>query len=433
MHTSTLFALLPLLAALPAMSLPHYQGHIEQKFPLPALLRRQEPATGAGALELPPSLNNLPLDPSASLSLSIADDPQPTAMSTPSIWQINTVPQTLLAQPQAEALPTDTLASVPTAGVTAGGTGDMYIQDTSEEDLSANDISTPTPTGMVTVEYQGDSLLEATSISVAGMDITAAAAAITSMAGVISSGVASGTITSFSAVAMSTSTSTGTSAMASTSVGSTSAAPSAISTSISTASSTAVAAAEITSTDSLDAAAASASSSASTTASQAEDKDQGKKIRYKHCAETKGTVTEIKVNPCEGGKGTILDPCHFQAGKNYTITLTYVSPEDSSSPRANLVARDKTMSDGQQHFTYPGQAFDACQYTTCPIKNQETKSYTYEFATMNNRFDQLTFNMTNGLDGDSLMCAYFPVTFMPTLAGRSVKRNMPFGGLGARW
>jgi hypothetical protein len=26
------------------------------------------------------------------------------------------------------------------------------------------------------------------------------------------------------------------------------------------------------------------------------------------------------------------------------------------------------------------------------------------------RFDQLTFNMTDGVDGDSLMCAYFPVT-----------------------
>jgi len=41
--------------------------------------------------------------------------------------------------------------------------------------------------------------------------------------------------------------------------------------------------------------------------------EKGKKIRYKQCPST-GTVSQIKVTPCEGGKGTILDPCHFHAG-----------------------------------------------------------------------------------------------------------------------
>lgn len=53
----------------------------------------------------------------------------------------------------------------------------------------------------------------------------------------------------------------------------------------------------------------------STSASVAEpqETEKGKKIRYKQCPST-GTVSQIKVTPCEGGKGTILDPCHFHAG-----------------------------------------------------------------------------------------------------------------------
>lgn len=47
---------------------------------------------------------------------------------------------------------------------------------------------------------------------------------------------------------------------------------------------------------------------------EVEHKDRkAKKIRYKQCPST-GTVSEIKVTPCEGGKGTIIDPCHFHAG-----------------------------------------------------------------------------------------------------------------------
>ncbi|WWC97756.1 hypothetical protein V866_004642 [Kwoniella sp. B9012] len=435
MHTSTLLSLLPLLAGIgssPAMALPHHQQ--QPKLPLPALLRRQ--AQGQGALDLPPSLNM----PTASLSSSITDDIQPTPVPVdlPSLWQINTIPQTLLAQAQPQE---ESVTSSPAASVTSSG--DLYVQDAEDSEVTP----TPTAVNMATVEYQGDSLLQPTSISMAmagmdmnmstntntnmDMDITAAAAAaITSMVGNLPSGINgnSGTITSFasstSTVSSPTTSSAGTGASMTSMVSTTSS-----SSAIVSATATVAEAAGITSTSTSTSTSIDTSPTPSTSASD----DKSKKIRYKHCSDTKGTVTEIKVNPCEGGKGTILDPCHFQAGKNYTITLTYVSPEDSTSPRANLVARDKTMSDGQQHFTYPGQSFDACQYTSCPITIQETKSYTYEFVTTNNRFDQLTFNMTNGLDGDSLMCAYFPVTFMPSLAGRSMGRNVPFGGLGARW
>ena len=48
--------------------------------------------------------------------------------------------------------------------------------------------------------------------------------------------------------------------------------------------------------------------------------------------------------------------------RNYTITLSYVSPEDSISPRSNLEARDKSSSDGTTHFPYPGQAFVSSKY-----------------------------------------------------------------------
>ena len=67
---------------------------------------------------------------------------------------------------------------------------------------------------------------------------------------------------------------------------------------------------------------------------------------------------------------------------------------------------------------------DACAYTDCPIPANVTNQYTYEFVTLNDvchslskltsltgqRFDQLTFNITNGFEGPSMFCSYFPVT-----------------------
>ncbi|WWD20977.1 hypothetical protein CI109_105457 [Kwoniella shandongensis] len=191
------------------------------------------------------------------------------------------------------------------------------------------------------------------------------------------------------------------------------------STSISTSTATATATAEALSTP---------SSSPGDNDSAVKEKKE-KKIRYKHCADTLGTVTEITVLPCEGGKGTINDPCHFHAGNNYTITLTYVSPLNATQPRSNLSARDRTSSEGSERFPYPGQSFDGCKYTTCPIVAQESSTFTYEFVTVNERFDQLTFNMTDGLEGESLMCAFFPVTFMPSVTGRSLLPRLPFAGL----
>ena len=45
--------------------------------------------------------------------------------------------------------------------------------------------------------------------------------------------------------------------------------------------------------------------------------------------------------------------------RNYTIELSYVTPLDSVHPRSNLVARDRSMSNGpgSEDFPYSGQSF----------------------------------------------------------------------------
>lgn len=68
-----------------------------------------------------------------------------------------------------------------------------------------------------------------------------------------------------------------------------------------------------TSEGSLDAAAEDEITTSTSLAPEPKETEKGKKIRYKQCPST-GTVSQIKVTPCEGGKGTILDPCHFHAG-----------------------------------------------------------------------------------------------------------------------
>ncbi|WWC91417.1 uncharacterized protein L201_006363 [Kwoniella dendrophila CBS 6074] len=453
MYTSALLPLLPLLALPLTSGLPHQTSN-SNKLPLPALLRRQ------GLLDLPPSLNTISVtnDPSTipTSTATIEDDnmvsiinsqPTPKPSAIPSLWQINTVPQTLIAQNQNQGSNPKSTDKANIQEIDEGNIDDGMIA----ENVSDNNVesASPIPTMSITMaEYPGDSLLQPTSVSMVGvnMDITAAAITAAAITGdptvpitaeaaaitgnptlaITEAALNTGSITGSSITSGPTITSSPTSIFSGT-ITNWSASATTSSTPAQTSTST---------NDSINAAGmpTSTSTSSASTPTETDSTKKGKKIRYKHCSETKGTITEIKIEPCEGGKGTILDPCHFQSGKNYTISLSYVSPQDSVSPRSNLLARDKTISDGQEeYFTYPGQAFDACQYTTCPIKKDETQIYTYNFQTLNNRFDQLTFNMTNGLDGDSLMCAYFPITFMPSMAGRSVKRNIPFGGLGSRW
>ncbi|ORX38957.1 hypothetical protein BD324DRAFT_617990 [Kockovaella imperatae] len=117
------------------------------------------------------------------------------------------------------------------------------------------------------------------------------------------------------------------------------------------------------------------------------------------------SVLNITISPCEVGNGSRDDPCHFSAGSNYTITLTYVPPSNSSAPRANLAAEDPAGSG----YAYSGQSFGACEYTACPIEENVISTYTYKFVTLDSPFNRLTFNTTDGLEGPSLMCASFPV------------------------
>ncbi|WVQ94783.1 hypothetical protein IAU59_001865 [Kwoniella sp. CBS 9459] len=470
MHASALLALLPLLALSASAAPP--------KRPFPYLLARQ------GALDLPPSLSSATSgasaidDPNPNYSTAGADSSLDTGMdegeggSGPTAWAIDTVPLSMYASPPPPpSLPTlaPTATASPDIASVAKGEPPMTMSVTgSGPDAPLITASALTPVGD-SINYPtaepSDSLAAPSAAALgstgAATGVGLAAAAITSLAGIMASPPLSAATplqsVNLDVTAITTSTLDSASASVSASASTSTWAAESESDGVLSATATptptegdysySVASTETQSATPMVAAAATADqttcisiSTSTSTLSQAPlstetgtKEEKLKKIRYKHCAETSGTVTEITVSPCEGGKGTINDPCHFHSGSNYTITLSYVSPSEASAPRANLIARDRSISNGSEYFPYPGQSFDACQYTTCPVPAQASDTYTYTFETLNTRFDQLTFNMTNGLDGQSLMCAYFPVTFMPSVERRSMFRRLPFAGLGARW
>ncbi|WVR09230.1 hypothetical protein IAU60_006294 [Kwoniella sp. DSM 27419] len=486
MHPSALYALLPLLA-LGVQAAPS-----GTKLPLPLIRARQ-------ALDLPPSLvtasaaSDASFLPSASASVpagisdsSVSDtgdygqdqDQEPEddtgtevaaaaaagsgVTPTPTAWKIDSVPlskagtapptlPTLLPTPlqgksgvTASAVVTALPTGTQTSGViTAPRKGDSLITPSPGEGgmvaaaaavtSIAGMMVSPTPAISASAESENATTDESEQSTDDGSDAQVQAEAFTTTVTITSyptstadSGAYTWTAVSLDATATATAT-TPADPLATTDVAGIAA------TSIAITSGSASASASGSASTSF---AATASSTAGPEPERkADDTEHAKKIRYKHCSDIGGTVTQISVSPCEGGKGTINDPCHFHAGSNYTISLTYVPPFNSSQPRSNLLARDRTQSSGtgSDKFPYPGQSFDGCEYTTCPIIGQESSVYTYTFETLNTRFDQLTFNMTDGLDGESLMCAYFPVTFMPHAERRDMYRRVPFAGLGGRW
>ncbi|OCF34137.1 hypothetical protein I316_04086 [Kwoniella heveanensis BCC8398] len=403
MHASALLALLPLLALSTSAAPP--------KRPLPYLLARQ------GALDLPPSLSSATssLDPdysasqySSSLNLNSDSDGgyQITAGpgAGPTAWAIDTVPLSMYASPP---------PSLPTLAPTAPASGPVSKADSFADPTLMGD-SLMAPTTALSVSDSAENIpTGAVAASGTGAGAAVAAAAITSLAGIMISAPTITVIATAPATALASITEMATGIPTATATGTESAEAdiTAIATSVVTATNGALATPtegdySVASTESpmstSDSAidsptvAAADQTSSSTTSQTAptetglgdgddlqKNKDKVKKIRYKHCADTSGTVTEVSVSPCEGGKGTINDPCHFHAGSNYTITLTYVSPSEASAPRANLIARDRSISNGSEYFPYPGQSFDACQYTTCPVPAQTSDTYTYTFETLN--------------------------------------------------
>jgi hypothetical protein len=129
--------------------------------------------------------------------------------------------------------------------------------------------------------------------------------------------------------------------------------------------------------------------------------------------------------------------------RNYTITISYASTITSASPRSNVIAADR-----KEHYPYSGQSFSACSYTSCPIyasPASQPETYVYEFHTLHSPFDHLTFDITDGIHGESLFCAGFPAIFvdhsMPVQPDgdqrrsrvmRGVSQTLPFGGLKPR-
>ncbi|KAK8843484.1 hypothetical protein IAR55_007143 [Kwoniella newhampshirensis] len=459
MHPSALVALLPLLL-LSTMAAPPQR---RTSMPMPFFHARSGGGGGGNTLDLPPSF----VSPSIKSIITSQPTPLPTSQDQAQaldrshgggqgIWAINTVPLSLIDKVLSDVgLPAPAAATLTDVEAEAGAKGTSLA--TTPTWMSSS------PTGTATSSSDTDAdmppLTAKGEWSVSESTATQTLATLTALPTSISAiGAASATTTTLwwtppptassssdgwqtvAAVPSATSSSVFTSASATMSRWS--APPSSIITNWSSATSAPSTTARASATSTTATAATASTSIAATgtgtamamalsapASSPNQEKEKEKKIRFKHCSETHGTITEITVSPCESGKGTINDPCHFHAGSNYTITLTYVSPINSSIPRSNLSARDRTGSEGSEKFPYPGQSFDGCSYTTCPIVAQETSTYTYEFATQNNRFDQLTFDMTDGLDGDSLMCAYFPVTFMPPVTGRSLLPRLPFAGL----
>ncbi|KAK9895393.1 hypothetical protein P389DRAFT_172987 [Cystobasidium minutum MCA 4210] len=147
---------------------------------------------------------------------------------------------------------------------------------------------------------------------------------------------------------------------------------------------------------------------------------QADKILFDMCPEdTSGIVSSVDITPCERKHAN--EPCKFRFGEEYTITIGYTSLESSGpSPRSSLVARDDTQ-DPVFEYAYSGQAFDACEYTACPVEAGLPSTYTYHFQTLKSRFNYLTFNATTSLAGPSFLCVGFEALYVPSIAGRKVK------------
>lgn len=67
----------------------------------------------------------------------------------------------------------------------------------------------------------------------------------------------------------------------------------------------------------------------------------------------------------------------------YEIAITFTSFLDVASPRAGLQASediDEAEVGFPAHgYSYSGQSFDACKYTSCPVRKNKLSTYTYPF------------------------------------------------------
>ncbi|KAH8918705.1 hypothetical protein BT69DRAFT_1353702 [Atractiella rhizophila] len=136
-------------------------------------------------------------------------------------------------------------------------------------------------------------------------------------------------------------------------------------------------------------------------------------------ADILGRVHHVSVSPCRrvaerGLENMALeDPCVFLAGETYNIRVSFTTKRRLKkrdgpkrgwgNPRFSLVARDDTKFP-PVHYPYPGQSFDACNYIDCPLEKEETATLSYEFRTLQPAFNHLSLNVTDGLDGPSVLC-----------------------------
>ncbi|PLW11576.1 hypothetical protein PCANC_17428 [Puccinia coronata f. sp. avenae] len=119
-----------------------------------------------------------------------------------------------------------------------------------------------------------------------------------------------------------------------------------------------------------------------------------------------GQVSTMTITPCQRAESS--DQCVFVEGRNYTIQFIFETSLESDHPRSSVVA-----SDCEGTYAYSGQSFSGCNYTTCPIHANQRSAYTYHFHTLKSSFNYLTFNLTQSIDGPSILCAGARITFEP--------------------
>ncbi|KAL7421382.1 hypothetical protein Q5752_004267 [Cryptotrichosporon argae] len=119
-------------------------------------------------------------------------------------------------------------------------------------------------------------------------------------------------------------------------------------------------------------------------------------------------IYSATVGPCARSASN-PDVCVLERGSNYTLSITWTPEYEVESPRAGAAGFD----DGRE-FAYPGQTFDACAYTTCPLRPQSIFTYTYPFHVFRALdFDKLLVNVTDGVFGPSVLCVEVPVELAP--------------------
>ncbi|XP_015788036.1 mite group 2 allergen Lep d 2-like [Tetranychus urticae] len=98
---------------------------------------------------------------------------------------------------------------------------------------------------------------------------------------------------------------------------------------------------------------------------------QARNISFTNCA-SNGKIINVNVVPCDS------DPCDFEPGQEVKLNGSFVSYKSESNP---VLKTEVKM--GNSWVQYPDVDTDACKYTSCPVKANNTYAYNVTLKVIN--------------------------------------------------